>query len=55
MKKFIPLEEGDFYLSEEDTKYFQTISNLKGGIGVKGGCRHCPYGYKPKNEYNRPN
>jgi hypothetical protein len=48
MKKFIPLEEGDFYLSEEGYKVFTKQYHLKRGYCCESGCRHCPYGYNQK-------
>ena len=48
MKKIIPLEEGDFYLSEEGYKVFTEKYHLKRGYCCESGCRHCPYGYNKK-------
>lgn len=48
MKKIIPIEEGDFYLSEEGYKVFTEKFHLKRGHCCESGCRHCPYGYDPK-------
>ncbi|HET8738086.1 MAG TPA: DUF5522 domain-containing protein [Pricia sp.] len=48
VKKMIPLEDGDFYLSEEGYKVFTEIYHLKRGYCCESGCRHCPYGYDPK-------
>ncbi len=48
MKKLIPLEEGDFYLSEEGYKVFTKQYHLKRGYCCESGCRHCPYGYNKK-------
>jgi len=48
MKKIIPLEEGDFYLSEEGYKVFTKQYHLKRGYCCESGCRHCPYGYDVK-------
>ena len=53
MKKLIPLEEGDFYLSEEGYKVFTEQYHLKRGYCCESGCRHCPYGYDKKtNRHN---
>ena len=48
MKKIIPPEEGDFYLSEEGYRVFTKQYHLKRGYCCESGCRHCPYGYDPK-------
>ncbi len=48
MKEPIPLEEGDFYLSEEGYKVFTEKYHLKRGYCCESGCRHCPYGYDKK-------
>ena len=55
MKKFIPLEEGDFYLSEEGYKVFTKQYHLKRGYCCESGCRHCPYGYNQKTNAQRHN
>lgn len=52
MKKIIPLEEGDFYLSPEGYKVFTEKYHLKRGYCCESGCRHCPYGYN-KNTNSR--
>ncbi len=48
MKKIIPPEEGDFYLTEEGYRVFTKQYHLKRGYCCESGCRHCPYGYDPK-------
>ena len=48
MDKRIPLEDGDFYLSEEGYKVFTEQYLLKRGYCCESGCRHCPYGYSTK-------
>lgn len=48
MKKNIPTEEGDFYLSSEGYKIFTEKYHLKRGYCCESGCRHCPYDYDPK-------
>tara|TARA_R110002051_G_scaffold185622_1_gene255084 strand:+ start:1184 stop:1528 length:345 start_codon:yes stop_codon:yes gene_type:complete len=48
MKKIIPLEEGDFYLSPEGYKVFTEKYHLKRGYCCESGCRHCPYGYNKR-------
>jgi len=45
MKKLIPVEEGDYYLSEDGYKVFTRQYHLKRGYCCESGCRHCPYGY----------
>ena len=48
MKEIIPIEEGDFYWSEEGYRVFTKQYHLKRGYCCESGCRHCPYGYDPK-------
>ena len=48
MLKYIPLEEGYYYLSEEGYKVFTEQYHLKRGYCCESGCRHCPYGYDKK-------
>jgi len=43
-----PLEEGDFYLTQEGYKVFTEQYHLKRGYCCQSNCRHCPYGYDPK-------
>ena len=50
MKKYIPLEEGDYYLTEEGYKVMTEQYHLKRGYCCKSGCRHCPYGYDKKTD-----
>jgi hypothetical protein len=45
MKKIIPVEEGDYYLTPEGYRCFTERYHLKRGYCCKSGCRHCPYGY----------
>lgn len=49
-KKSIPLEKGDYYLSEEGYRVFTEQYLLKRGYCCKSGCRHCPYGYDKKTD-----
>jgi len=49
MNKPIPIEEGDFYLSEKGYKVFTEQYHLKRGYCCESGCRHCPYGYHEKH------
>ncbi|MGB5554426.1 MAG: DUF5522 domain-containing protein [Flavobacteriaceae bacterium] len=48
MKEYIPLEEGDYYLSIEGFRVFTVQYHLKRGYCCESGCKHCPYGYDPK-------
>lgn len=48
MKERIPLEEGDYYLSEQGYRVFTEKYHLKRGYCCESGCRHCPYGYNAK-------
>ncbi len=49
MKKIIPLEEGDFYWTEEGYRVFTEQYLLKRGYCCESNCRHCPYGFNKKN------
>ncbi len=53
MKKIIPIEEGDYYLSPEGYKVFTQQYHLKRGYCCESGCRHCPYGYDSKTNQRR--
>ncbi len=48
MKEYIPLEDGDYYLSEEGYKVFTEQYHLKRGYCCESNCRHCPYGFDGK-------
>ena len=48
MKKIIPVEKGDFYLTPEGYRCFTEQYHLKRGYCCESGCRHCPYGYDTK-------
>jgi hypothetical protein len=48
MKKIIPVEEGDYYLTPEGYRCFTEQYHLKRGYCCESGCRHCPYGYDKK-------
>ncbi|WP_299777406.1 DUF5522 domain-containing protein [uncultured Formosa sp.] len=50
MKKIIPVEEGDYYLTPEGYRCFTEKYHLKRGYCCKSGCRHCPYGYDKKTD-----
>ena len=45
MKKHIPIEDGDYYLTPEGYRCFTTQYHLKRGYCCESGCKHCPYGY----------
>ncbi|MBR9845461.1 MAG: urocanate hydratase [Algicola sp.] len=45
MKKIIPLEEGDYYITPEGYRCFTEQYLLKRGYCCESGCRHCPYGF----------
>ena len=45
MKKHIPVEDGDYYLTPEGYRCFTTQYHLKRGYCCESGCKHCPYGY----------
>lgn len=45
MKKIIPVEDGDYYLTPDGYRCFTEQYHLKRGYCCKSGCRHCPYGY----------
>jgi Family of unknown function (DUF5522) len=46
--KKIPIEEGDFYYSEEGYIVFTEQYHLKRGHCCQSGCKHCPYGFDKK-------
>ena len=48
MKKLIPLEQGDFYISPEGYRVFTEQYLLKRGYCCESNCRHCPYGFNEK-------
>ena len=48
MKEYIPLEEGDYYLSEEGYRVFTEQYHLKRGYCCESNCRHCPYGFNAR-------
>ncbi|MEO6348532.1 MAG: urocanate hydratase [Aquaticitalea sp.] len=47
MKKIVPLEAGDYYLTPEGYRCFTEQYLLKRGYCCESGCRHCPYGFNP--------
>jgi len=44
------LEPSDYYYSEEGYIVFTEQYHLKRGYCCQSGCRHCPYGFKDKQE-----
>ena len=49
MKKYVPIEDGDFYYTPEGYRCFTEQYLLKRGYCCESGCRHCPYGFN-KND-----
>jgi hypothetical protein len=45
MKKHIPIEAGDYYLTQQGYRCFTEQYHLKRGYCCESGCKHCPYGY----------
>lgn len=45
MKKYVPVEDGDYYLTPEGYRCFTEQYHLKRGYCCESGCRHCPYGF----------
>ena len=45
MKEFVPIEEGDYYITPEGYRCFTEQYHLKRGYCCESNCRHCPYGY----------
>jgi hypothetical protein len=43
-------EPDEYYLSEEGFIVFTEKHHLKRGYCCQNGCRHCPYGFKNKNQ-----
>ena len=52
MKKYVPIEEGDYYLTPEGYRCFTEQYHLKRGYCCESGCRHCPYGFN-KNKLKK--
>jgi len=48
MKEFIPIEDGDYYLTPEGYRCFTEQYHLKRGYCCESNCRHCPYGFNKK-------
>ncbi|GAL01010.1 hypothetical protein JCM19314_236 [Nonlabens ulvanivorans] len=55
MKKIIPVEEGDYYLTPQGYRCFTEQYHLKRGYCCKSGCRHCPYGYDKSSDSIKKN
>ncbi len=53
MKELIPIEEGDYYLSEKGYKVFTAQFHLKRGYCCESGCRHCPYGFDKRTNMQK--
>jgi len=53
MKKIIPIEDGDYYLTPEGYRCFTEQYHLKRGYCCESGCRHCPYGYNAKTNIQK--
>ncbi|WP_461126916.1 DUF5522 domain-containing protein [Spirosoma aerophilum] len=49
-KKIPGLADDDYYYTPEGFVVFTAAYHLKRGYCCKSGCRHCPYGFKKKNE-----
>jgi len=45
MKKHVPIEDGDYYLTPEGYRCFTEQYHIKRGYCCESGCRHCPYGF----------
>lgn len=52
MKKIVPIEEGDYYVTPEGYRCFTKQYHLKRGYCCESNCRHCPYGYNAKKGQN---
>ncbi len=48
MKEFVPIEDGDYYLTPEGYRCFTEQYHLKRGYCCESNCRHCPYDYDNK-------
>ena len=45
MKKNIPIQEDDYYITPEGYRCFTEQYHLRRGYCCESGCKHCPYGY----------
>jgi hypothetical protein len=41
----VPVEDGDYYLTQTVIAVYRAMYHLNVGTAVRSGCRHCPYGY----------
>ncbi|WP_143100728.1 DUF5522 domain-containing protein [Spirosoma endophyticum] len=49
-KKIPGLANDDYYYTPEGFVVFTATYHLKRGYCCRSGCRHCPYGFKKKEE-----
>jgi len=47
-KKYIELEEGDFYITPNGYRCFTEQYHLKRGYCCESSCKHCPYDFDAK-------
>jgi hypothetical protein len=45
-----PLTPDDYYFNEDGLMVFTAKYHLKRGYCCQNGCRHCPYGFRKKQE-----
>ncbi len=45
------LTTDDFYINENGFMVFTEAYHLKRGYCCKNGCKHCPYGFKKRQDY----
>ncbi|CAN5906961.1 hypothetical protein BH24BAC1_BH24BAC1_37480 [soil metagenome] len=45
-----PLSPEDYYFNEEGLMVFTAKYHLKRGYCCQNGCRHCPYGFRKRQE-----
>jgi len=50
-KRKIPgLQDEDYYYNEEGFLVFTANYHLRRGYCCKNGCKHCPYGFRKKDD-----
>ncbi|WP_461093033.1 DUF5522 domain-containing protein [Spirosoma gilvum] len=49
-KKEVDLADDDYYYTLEGYLVFTASYHLKRGYCCRNGCRHCPYGFKKKEQ-----
>lgn len=49
-RKIAGLNDDEYYFSDEGYIVFTAAYHLRRGYCCKNGCRHCPYGYRKKEE-----